>query len=49
MFSWDPWEVDSFLKENGGGVDPGKVELEGELGRVEGEEAVAGMYYIKEE
>lgn len=47
MFGW--YFRNTFFKENGGGVDPGKVELEGELGRVEGEEAVAGMYYIKEE
>lgn len=48
-FGWYFWDTCTFFKENGGGVDLGKGEWEGELGRVEGEEAVAGMYYIKEE
>lgn len=49
VFGPYPWEVCSFLKENGGGVDLGrKVDVYGELGGVEGGEIVVGTYCIKE-
>lgn len=49
VFAPYPWDVCSFLKENGGGVGPGKrVDVYGELGGVEGGKIVVGTYCIKE-
>jgi hypothetical protein len=39
----------SFLKENRRGVDLGERGGWGNLGVVEAEEAIIGMYYMKEE